>query len=141
MKIDRLKAYTLILNTEGKIFTATFLKKDGSERKMNCRLEVTKGVKGVGLKYNPAKKELISVYDVQSRGFRTINLRTLISLKISGRTYTLSSVKTKAKTKIKTRTATEAKTIREAFIKAAEIARKNHNHWTAKLIEQEAENY
>ena len=45
----------------GKIFTVTFIKKDLSTRIMNCRLGVTKHLKGGTLKYDPTEKNLICV--------------------------------------------------------------------------------
>lgn len=36
----------------GKFFTVTFIKKDGTIRKMNARLGVTKGLTGKGMAYN-----------------------------------------------------------------------------------------
>lgn len=64
-----------------KVFTATFVKKDGTLRVMNCRLGVKKGVKGIGLSYDPFKKNLLPVYDMQKRSFRMINVSTIRSLK------------------------------------------------------------
>jgi len=67
-----------------KIFTATFIKKDGTTRVMNCRRGVTKGVTGVGLAYDPYEKNLLPVYDMQKGGFRMININTITELKGNG---------------------------------------------------------
>lgn len=67
-----------------KIFTATFTKKDGTTRVMNCRRGVTKGVTGVGLAYDPYEKNLLPVYDMQKGGFRMININTITELKGNG---------------------------------------------------------
>lgn len=67
-----------------KIFTATFIKKDGTTRVMNCRRGVTKGVTGVGLAYDPYEKNLLPVYDMQKGGFRMINIDTITELKGNG---------------------------------------------------------
>lgn len=84
----------------GHVFTVEFIKRtNGEHRVMNCRRGVKKGVKGVGLAYDPAKKNLLGVYDMQkltydedgepSKGaFRMINLEDLISLKMDKKTYT-----------------------------------------------------
>lgn len=74
------------LNT-GKIFTAVFTKKDGSLRTMNCRMNVKKHVKGVGLAFDPREKGLLPVFDLQNNGYRFINLNTLQTIKIGGKTY------------------------------------------------------
>jgi hypothetical protein len=64
----------------GKMFTVTFIKKDLTTRKMNCRLGVKKHLKGGKLAYNPSDKNLICVYEI-GKGYKMINVSTLISLK------------------------------------------------------------
>ena len=73
---------TLILSTNGKIFSARILKKDGTSRWMNCRLGVTKYLKG-GVSKNTNENHLV-VYDLQNKGYRTINCESVIDLKICG---------------------------------------------------------
>ena len=85
--IKRKDVIILIDNTQGKIFGVQFIKKDGSVRDMVCRIEVSKGVKGIGLKYNPSSKGLRCVFDMKKDAFRMINLNTVISLKIEGQSY------------------------------------------------------
>ena len=87
MQISKVTAKDMIQNSKGKIFTTTYIKKDKSKRVMNCRLHVQKGVTGEGLRYNPNDYNLIPVYDMQSRGFRMVNLDTLISLSIANEIY------------------------------------------------------
>ena len=65
----------------GKIFSVTFVKKDGSLRKMTARLGVKKDLKGVGLSFDPASKQLVVVFDMHKRAYRMINLQTIISFK------------------------------------------------------------
>ena len=71
-----------IQTAENTIFSCTFIKKDGSVRKMLCRLNVKKGVNGVGMAYDPIEKGLIPVWDLQANAFRIINMNTITSLKI-----------------------------------------------------------
>jgi ABC-type transporter MlaC component len=87
VKIDKNKAIELMSQTNGKTFSAIFTKKDGSERHMNCRTGVSKGVKGVGLSYDAASKGLFKVYDMQSKGFRMININTIKALQINKEFY------------------------------------------------------
>jgi hypothetical protein len=68
-----------ILNSKGKIFTVTFTKKDGTTRVMNCRLGVTKHLKGGESTLNA--NEYITVYDMQNKGYRAINRSTIIDVK------------------------------------------------------------
>ena len=86
-QIDTLTAQKLILDTNGSIFTVIFTKKDGTERKMNCRLGVTKHVKGIGLNYTPADYDLITVFDMQVKNYRMISLNTIKALQINKQFY------------------------------------------------------
>lgn len=69
---------------DGKIASAEFIKKDGSLRKMVFRTQVTKGVTGEGMKYNPSDYGLRTVFDMQKGAFRHINLETVISIRAKG---------------------------------------------------------
>ena len=53
----------------------------------NCRLAVSKGVIGTGLKYNPIERELLPVYDMQIKAHRMVNLKTVTKLNIYGVHY------------------------------------------------------
>jgi hypothetical protein len=84
----------------GQIFTVEFIKRSNNEiRKMNCRRGVAKGVKGVGLKFDPSEKNLLTVYDMQAinngadekGAFRMVNLDSLISLRMNGSVYKWNS--------------------------------------------------
>jgi hypothetical protein len=70
-----------ILSKGNKIFSVTFIKKDGSTRRMVARLGVRKGVKGVGMSFSPSEKNLMVVFDMHKRAFRMINLETIVELK------------------------------------------------------------
>ena len=92
-----------------KIFTVTFIKKDNSIRIMNARRGVKKGVKGVGLAYNPTEKDLITVFDMQKEAFRMINAKTILEIKADKKAVLdelnaelLNQVILKTKTTIKT---------------------------------------
>lgn len=90
----------IVRNHRKKIFNVTFIKKDETKRVMNCRYGVKKGVKNVGLAFDPVKKELMVVFDVDiaraqkelgnyqpSTCYRMINLKTLIKFKMRGKQY------------------------------------------------------
>ena len=93
--IDRDTAKQYIYKTNGKIFSAVFVKKNGEKRQMVCRRNVRKYVTGKGLSYNPEERGLVTVYDMQKcktdpeRAYRTINLKTLEQIKVKGITYTI----------------------------------------------------
>lgn len=87
MSISKVFA-ALIAQSKGKFVTVTFKKKDGNLRKMNCRLGVTKHLKG-GTSTVDHDKYLV-VYDVHSKGYRCIDKDAIVSLVIAGEVATLS---------------------------------------------------
>ena len=86
-QIDRDTAKQYIYATNGKIFSAVFVKKDGEIRKMVCRQGVYKYVKGVGLKFKPEERDLIGVFDMHKKAYRFINVKTLEQIKVGGIQY------------------------------------------------------
>ena len=86
-QIDRDTAKQYIYATNGKIFSAVFVKKDGEIRKMVCRQGVYKYVKGVGLKFKPEERDLIGVFDMHKKAYRFINVKTLKQIKVKGIQY------------------------------------------------------
>ena len=85
--ISRDTAKKYIYKTNGKFFSAVFTKKNGEIRLMTCRTNVRKYLKGVGLRFKPQDKGLMTVFDIHKGGYRFINLMTLESLKIRGKKY------------------------------------------------------
>jgi hypothetical protein len=63
-----------IKESNGRFFSIKFIKKDGTTREMLCRTDVKKHLRG-GENNNPNLGESqIVVYDIQKKGYRTINL-------------------------------------------------------------------
>ncbi len=93
MKITKDKAKEHIYNTNGKIFSAIFIKKDGEKRRIVCRRGVSKYVTGKGLGFNPATRSLIGVFDMQKRAYRFININTLEQVTVQGKTYKIKESK------------------------------------------------
>ena len=86
--ISRPEAKQMIKDTKGKFFTVTFIKRtDGTTREMNARLGVKAYLKGGVLPYDPASKNLLTVYDMGKRQYRHINLDTITKLKIGSKEY------------------------------------------------------
>jgi hypothetical protein len=73
---------------KGRIFSATFIKKDGTIRKINCRLGVVKALRGGALKYNAEALNNLVVYDLQAKGYRTIPLDKLLTLRYNRKEIT-----------------------------------------------------
>ncbi len=84
--LSKYKAFEVIQETKGKIFSCTFIKKDGSRREMTARLGVRKNLKG-GKNGAGNHNSLITVYDMVVGAYRMINLETLTSLNANGSSY------------------------------------------------------
>ncbi len=68
-----------ILASNGKFVTVTFLKKDGTVRKMNCRMGVTKHLKGGESTLDA--DQYVTVFDMAKGAYRAINRDTIIEIK------------------------------------------------------------
>lgn len=80
-KIDVARSRKLsgeLLTTNGKFVTVTFVKKDGTVRKMNCRTGVTKHLKGGESTLDA--EQYVTVYDVAKASYRAINRDTIIDI-------------------------------------------------------------
>ena len=87
--INKEQAKKLIHITNGKIFSSTFVKKDGTHRLLTGRLKVTKGLKKNAKPrlYDPSKYNLVCVYDMKAEGYRMINFNTFLTLTINKEKY------------------------------------------------------
>jgi len=85
--ITKDKAKELIKESKGLIFSTTFTKKDGSHRLMNARLKKYISKTGRKAPYMPEDYNLIHIYDMKSKGWRSLNLNTLITLSINKTKY------------------------------------------------------
>jgi hypothetical protein len=87
-KVTLQRAVKLLRATNGTVFRATFVKRtDGTVRNLVGRLDVTKGITGAGMKYDPFDRGLMTVYDFQKKGFRMVNLESLTEICVKGHTY------------------------------------------------------
>jgi len=88
-------ARALIDSASSGIFYAFFTKKDGVNRKINCRRYAAMDIKGTS-KYNVEDVDKqhghITVFDMINRNYRKINLNTLMSLTVNGISYTFNDV-------------------------------------------------
>lgn len=76
----------LILKSEGKFISVTFVKKNGETRVLTGRLGVKKHLKGGVSTLNP--DEYITIYDVVNKGYRAINRSTILSVSVGGECVT-----------------------------------------------------
>ena len=77
----------LLRTNKNKIFTVSFIKKDGSKRVMNAMLGVKKYLKGGELPYDAASKGLLPVYDMQKKAYRIITLNSVYNIQLAGDEY------------------------------------------------------
>jgi len=87
--ITQTRAKQLIKESKGKIFAATFIKKDNTIRTLTGRLEVKKHLKKEAKKqpFKPSEYGLQVVYDMKSKGYRMLNINTLTNLSINANKY------------------------------------------------------
>ena len=85
--ITSTRAKELIKESEGKIFSTTFIKKDGSNRLMNARTGKQYTPTGKAAPYKPEDYNLIPLYDMRKKAFRMLNFNTLLTLSINKEKY------------------------------------------------------
>lgn len=88
--ITRNEAVELIKETNGKVFTVNFYKKNGDLRTMNARLGVKKHLKGGVLKFDPSERGLMPVFDMQIKKYRMINLRSIVGLTVNSKNFVVA---------------------------------------------------
>ena len=86
--IDISKAKQLISQSNGRIFSAVFVKKDNTHRLMNARLgKHYKSKTGKAAPYKAKEFNLLPVYDMRIKAFRMLNFNTLLTLTINKNKY------------------------------------------------------
>ena len=79
------EAAVLIRNSAGRIFAVEFVKRsDGSLRRGTFRLGVTSHLKGGDAAYNFREQNLISVFDMDKRAYRSIPIEGIVRLSLGG---------------------------------------------------------
>jgi len=88
MNITIDKAKELIRETNGRIFSSTFIKKDRTIRTLTARLgKKYKSKTGRKAPYKAKEFNLLPVYDMQKKAFRMLNFNTLLTLTINKTNY------------------------------------------------------
>jgi len=76
------------LVSDGQIFYIEFIKRTTGElRKMRCRTGVKKHLKGGNKAYDAKAKNLITVFDMENNGYRSIPAEGVRSLTVSGQHF------------------------------------------------------
>ena len=73
--------------SNNKIIGLGFFKKDGTFRTGAFRRGVGKGITGGGLKFNPKEHDLITLYDMNAKGYRNVPLDSVTFIKGLGKTW------------------------------------------------------
>lgn len=87
--ISKTAAASIIKSTKGRIFSATFTKKDGTTRTLTGKIGVTKGVKGTSPSPDVSTLGYVRVYDMVGSKWRMLNLQTVTNLKHNKANYTV----------------------------------------------------
>jgi hypothetical protein len=80
----------IVTRSKGKFITVVFYKKDSSIRTMNCRLGVTKYLKGGDSTLD--KDKFIIVYDMVKKGYRAIDKEAIVSVSVDGTIFNNETV-------------------------------------------------
>jgi len=86
-KIARENLRSILRERGRRIASATFVKKDGTDRKILFRLGVKKHLRGGTNNVERDDRSYMTVYDMKHGGYRTINLRTVKTLSMDGKQY------------------------------------------------------
>mgnify|MGYP003666087148 CR=1 FL=1 len=87
------QAKELIRETNGKIFSSTFIKKDNTIRTLTARLgKRYKSKTGKAAPYKAKEYNLLPVYDMSKKAFRMLNFNTLLTLTINKNKYNIEQV-------------------------------------------------
>tara|TARA_R110002074_G_scaffold402332_1_gene607507 strand:+ start:14955 stop:15476 length:522 start_codon:yes stop_codon:yes gene_type:complete len=78
------------LVSDGKIFHVEFIKRSTGElRKMRCRIGVKKHLKGGGKAYSTKAKQLLTVFDMEANGYRSIPVEGIRTLQVGGQRFSI----------------------------------------------------
>ena len=92
--INKERAKEIINKSNGRIFSAVFIKKDQTHRLMNARLgKHYKSKTGKAAPYKAKEFDLLPVYDMKIKAFRMLNFNTLLTLSINKNIYHVEQIK------------------------------------------------
>jgi len=85
--IERFAVNGFVDGLGGKVFGATFTKKDGTVRVMSCRRGTSTGIKGTGFNHAEASGHYLTVFDMNKKSYRNINIHTLTEIRVGQVNY------------------------------------------------------
>lgn len=74
------------VGANGRVFGVKFVKKDGTDRTMNCRLGVKKHLKG-GSNTTSHINKYLTVYSINDKNYRNVNMETVTSVSGCGEVF------------------------------------------------------
>lgn len=78
--------------SNGRIFGVSFIKRTTGElRTMTARLGVKKFLKGGKLSYSPAENQLLTVFDMSAKGYRSVALDAIQRVSVGGQTFSVEA--------------------------------------------------
>ena len=87
--VHRTKVVGLVERLNGRFVGVDFVKQDGSVRRLNGRLGVRSYLKGGKNTVETDSRPYLTVFDVQTMGYRTVNLETTCSLRADRHVYSI----------------------------------------------------
>jgi hypothetical protein len=87
-QLQRAEIRPFIEGLRGKFFTIEFIKRSNGElRVMNCTSNYQSKLAGGDAAYNFGEKQLVPVWDLQKKGFRSIPLDSVLRIRFAQETY------------------------------------------------------
>ena len=86
-QLNALNLRSLIEAQDGRFVSIDYIKNDGSSRTLTGRLGVVAHLKGGHTTVMADDRPYITVFDVVARGYRTVNLATVRSMRAGGKVY------------------------------------------------------
>ncbi len=86
-ELHRVNLKNFMLGCKGKFLGIDFIKLDGLERTIVGRLGVRAHLKGGKNNVEADDRPYLVMYDMQSRGYRTVNLSTTLRIRVNGMVY------------------------------------------------------
>lgn len=87
VELNRLKLSGLLEKQQGKFVSIDFVKLDNTDRTLTGRMGVFKHSQGGENKVATPDRPYLTVYDVQAKGYRTVNLSTVHAIRAGNSVY------------------------------------------------------
>lgn len=87
--LHRVQLQEFLRKLKGRFVGVDFVKQDGSPRMLNGRLGVHQHLQGGDNKVEADHRPYLTIFDVQSGGYRTLNLATVSGLRADNKTYAI----------------------------------------------------